>query len=434
MSQRDEWFGGPVEGVVFALIMAVAAFLGRENPRFVYPEVLYCLLALLAFNLVNFSALPRLLPQPRRSVLVVASNILLLTLVLHYSGGAQSYFWVLYLLPVFNACLAFGRRGVLATIAAALAPLLVFYLGTLSRLGWGGAIELLVKAAIITASAAVVMQVAGREREARARLEEERRRSETERVQAREQLQHMDRLATLGTLIAGVAHELKSPMAGILGYAELAHGRELPPAEAKRIFGRIAERARNCEQVIQDMLAFARQKTGARKACDINALIRECVALKEHDWFMDRLAVDAELSADLPRTELSGAEFQQVIFNLLTNAHQAIRAARRADGRIRLSTRREDGEILVRVEDNGPGIPADIAERIWEPFFTTKPEGEGTGLGLAICRRIVDSLGGSLTLQSGRGEGAAFLIRLPIVAEAEAAGARPGQSLPGAGT
>jgi signal transduction histidine kinase len=415
---RDEWFGGPIDGVVFALIMVVAAFLGRENPRFVYPEVLYCFLGLLALNLANFSALPRLMAQPRRSAVVVASNIILLTLVLRYSGGPESYFWVLYLLPVFNGCLAFGRRGVLATVAAALLPLLVFYAETLPRLGWGGAIELLVKATIITASAIVVLRVADREREARARLEEERRRSEVERVQAREKLQRMDRLATLGTLIAGVAHELKSPLAAIQGFAELTHDEEFPPAETQRMFRRIEERAQRCEQIIQDMLAFSRQKTGARKLCDVNALIRECLALKEHDWVLEMIHVEQDQAADLPRTLLSGAEFQQVIFNLLTNAHQAIRAAGRTDGRIRLSTRLEAAEIVVNVEDNGPGIPGEIAGRIWEPFFTTKPEDEGTGLGLAICRRIVESHGGTLTLQSGRGEGAAFIIRLPVVPQA----------------
>jgi signal transduction histidine kinase len=412
MSQRDEWFGGPVDGVVFALIMIVAAFLGRENPRFVYPEILYCFLALLAFNLVNFLMLPRLLSQPCRSALVVAANIFLLTLVLRYSGGSESYFWVLYLLPVFNGCLAFGRRGVLATIAAALLSLLVFYAGALSRVS--GGIELLVKAAIITASAVVVMRVAAREREARGKLEEEHRRSAIERAQAREQLQRMDRLATLGTLSAGIAHELKSPLAAILGYTELARDKDYPADEARKFFTRIESSAQRCQQIIDDMLAFSRQKTGRRRLCDVNALILECVSLQEHDWVLDRIQVEQKLAADLPRIMLSGAEFQQVVFNLLANAQQAIRAGRRGSGRIRLSTRREAGEIVVSVEDDGPGIPVEIAERIWEPFFTTKAEGEGTGLGLTICRRIVESHGGSLTLQTGRGEGTAFLIRLPI--------------------
>ncbi len=434
MSQRDEWFGESIDGVAFALIMVVAAFLGRENPRFVYPEVLYCFLGLLAFNLANVSVLPRLLAQPRGAAFAVASNIFFLTFVLRYSGGPESYFWVLYLLPVFNGCLAFGRRGVLVTLVAVLLPLVAFYAGTPARLRWNDVIELLVKATIITASAIVVMRVAAREREARARLEEERRRSEIERVQERERLQRMDRLATLGTLTAGVAHELKSPLAFILGYAELAHDQDYSPAEARRIFRRIEDRARCCDRIIQDMLAFSRQKTGGRKLCDINALIRECVVLKEYDWIFDRLKVVAELAADLPQTVLSGVEFQQVLFTLLTNAYQSIRAAGRMDGCIRLSTRREACEIVVNFEDNGSGIPAKIAERIWEPFFMIESECEGTGLDLAVCRRIVESHGGSLALQSGRGEGAAFLIRLPIVAEEDASGARMSQSPPRAET
>ena len=101
-----------------------------------------------------------------------------------------------------------------------------------------------------------------------------------------------------------------------------------------------------------------------------------------------------------------------MVFNLLANARQAIRGAGRGEGRVRLSTRREDDGIAVTVADDGPGVLPGIAERIWEPFFTTKPEGEGTGLGLAICRRIVELHGGTLSLAPG-GPGAAFVIRLP---------------------
>jgi signal transduction histidine kinase len=413
MSERGVLFSGPLEGLVFAIVMAVAAFLGRENPLFVYPEVLYGFAGLLAFNLLNFALLPRLLDERRRAALAVACDILFLTLVLRWSGGAESYFWVLLLLPVFSGCLVFGPRGVLAVTAAALAPLLAFHAAASPGWHWGGALELVIKAAIVAASAAVVTRVAGRERAARRSLESERRRGESERARARERLQRMDRLATLGTLSAGIAHELKTPLAAILGYTQVAADGGLPPREHARIFGRIADAARRCDGTIQDMLAMARQKTGARRPCDVNALIRECVSLAQYDWVSDRIQVEADYAADLPRVPLSGPEFQQVLFNLLANARQAIRGSGRGGGLIRVATRRDGEELEVRVSDDGPGIPPEVAPRIWEPFFTTKPEGEGTGLGLAICRRIVELHGGTLALDPG-GPGAAFVIRLPL--------------------
>ena len=409
---RGSLFSGPIEGLVFAIVMAAAAFLGRENPRFAYPEVLYGFAGLLAFNLLNFALLPRFLGEKKRTALAVSADILFLTLVLSWSGGAQSYFWVLLLLPVFNGCLVFGPRGVVAVTAAALAPLLSFHAAAAPGWHWGGALEPLIKAAIVAASAAVVVRVAGRERQARRRLEEERRRADSDRASARERLQRMDRLATLGTLSAGIAHELKTPLAAIIGYAQVAADGALPPAETERIFGRIAAAAHRCDGTIQNMLALARQKTGARRPCDVNALVRECAALAQHDWVHDRIGLEEDYAADLPPAVVSGPELQQVVFNLLANARQAIRGAGRGEGRVRLSTRREDDGIAVTVADDGPGVPPDIAERIWEPFFTTKPEGEGTGLGLAICRRIVELHGGTLSLAPG-GPGAAFVIRLP---------------------
>jgi signal transduction histidine kinase len=408
------WFSGPVDGVVFAVIMAAAAFLGRENPDFVYPQVLYCFLGLLAFNLINFSVLPRLLSEARRAALAVAYNILFLSLVLDNSGGPQSYFWVLFLLPVFHACLALRRRGVLAAAASVAALLCVFHAEAFAAQRWPELLELLIKLAIICASAVVVHSVAGRESEARGRLEAELLRTERDKAQAREQLQSRDRLAILGTLVAGVTHELKTPVAAILAWAQMRPGVDYDLAELPRVLARVAAGARRCDKIMRDMLAFSRQKAGGSRLCDVNALLRECIKLKEHDWVLEGLRVELDLAGDLPQALLPPGEFQQVVFNLLTNAHQAIRGAARRSGRIRLSSRCEDGWLSVAVEDNGPGVPADIAERIWDSFFTTKPEGEGTGLGLAICRQIVAGQGGRLVLESAAGGGAVFRVILPL--------------------
>ncbi|MBI5238856.1 MAG: GHKL domain-containing protein [Elusimicrobia bacterium] len=414
--RRQSWLSGPVDGVVFAVLMVAAAFLGRENPRFVYPQVLYGFLALLAFNLLNFSVLPRLLPEPRRAVLVAAYNILCLALVVRFSGGPQSYFWVLYLLPLFNACLAFRVRGVAAVAAAVVALLWASHAGAWTQARWAGLLEPLVKTAIICASAFVVLRVAAREREACGRLEGERRRGETERTRVQEQLRGMDRLATLGTLTAGVTHELNTPLSAILAWAHMRPGRDFGEEELPRVLERIEACAERCRRIMQDMLAFARQKTGGSRFCDLNALLRECLKIKEHDLLPDRVQAEADLAEDLPEVLTCPGEFQQVVFNLLTNAHQALRGAGRKDGRIRLSSRKEGGWVMVAVEDNGPGVPPELAERIWDSFFTTKAEGEGTGLGLAICRQIVMGQGGRIALEEAPGGGARFVVRLALPA------------------
>jgi len=412
--QRQAWTGGPVDSVVFAVLMVAAAFLGRENPHFVYPEVLLGFLALLGFNLVNFSVLPRFLGGHRRAALSVAYDILFLSFIVKHSGGPESYFWVLYLLPVFNAALALGRRGILAATGSVVGLLALFHGEIWLEPRWAELLGLLIKGSVICASALVVGRVAAGERDSRLRLEEERRRAEREQAQAREQLLGRDRLAILGTLSASVAHELSSPLAAILGYTEVALAQNSPPAQIERILFRIQDCAGRCRKIMRDMLSFSRQKAGERRLCDVNALLRECVELKSCDGLTDEVSFELDLAGDLPPARLISGEFQQVVFNLLTNAQQAIRGSGRGSGRIRLVSRNADGDVHVSVEDDGPGVPPEAAQRIWEPFFTTKPEGAGTGLGLAICRQIVTSYGGSLTLETVPCGGAAFHIRLPL--------------------
>jgi len=260
------------------------------------------------------------------------------------------------------------------------------------------------------------MRVAVRERESRGRLEADRLRVEQEKARSRDQLMALDRLAMLGTLSAGITHELNSPLSAILGFTEVALEKDCQPADARRFFSRIQNCARRCSQIMKDMLAFSRQRTGQPRLCDVNALLRECLQLKEHDWLVYGLQVETDLAEGLPPVMISSGEFQQVIFNLLTNAQQAICGPGRKGGLIRLHSRLEGTRVLVSVQDNGPGVPPELAERIWEPFFTTKPEGEGTGLGLAICRQIILRQGGSLAMEEAPGGGAEFRVLLPLSA------------------
>jgi two-component system NtrC family sensor kinase len=181
-----------------------------------------------------------------------------------------------------------------------------------------------------------------------------------------------------------------------------------------RAFSRIQACAERCRRIMKDMLAFSRQKAGECRPCDVNALLRQCVQLERYDGITDAVDLELDLDETLPAVMLSAGQFQQVIFNLVTNALQALRGAGKEHGRIRLFSRSAEGDLLVSVEDNGPGVPLEAAQKIWEPFYTTKPEGVGTGLGLAICRQIVASQGGVLTLEAAPGGGALFLIRLPM--------------------
>lgn len=395
--------------------MIVAAFLGRENPDFVYPEILWAFLAMLAANLLLISMFPRGLPEQSRLKASVISNLLLVAPIVHYSGDERSYFWVMYLLPVFHACLYFGQKDIIATTVASLILLSLSHAELLRITGWPGLLTLLVKAATIVFAALAVMRTALSEREASAKLDLEQRRMEEERLRTRGQVQHMDRLATLGTLTASIAHELKSPMMTMRGYSELAEEGRLTTDEAEKALEGIGKAVQRCDNIIKKMLTFSRRQVYQREPCDINALIHECVDLKSFDWTFTGPEVEEIYDAKIPNIPLSGPEFQQVIFNLLNNAQQALQSAGVKAAKIVVSTQRRPDRALVSVADNGPGIPAENAKKIWEPFFTTKDEGEGTGLGLAICRQIIEAQGGRIFLDQDHPAGAVFVIEFPTV-------------------
>ncbi|MFA6028355.1 MAG: ATP-binding protein [Elusimicrobiota bacterium] len=409
---KTRGFPGGADSVAFTLMMGIAAYLGRENPDFVYPHILWAFLALLAFNLLNFGLLARRLPPERRQAVAVGANTLLIAAILYYSGGHVSYFWVMFLLPIFSACLAFRERGILWTTGAALALLLLFHAESLRFRIWVEVLSMVVKMLTLLAAAGVTMRVAAGERRAVHRLAEEQERAERERREAREKLQHMDRLATLGTLSASIAHELKSPLASVLGFAQVGLGGPDDAPRLRRALERVEEGALRCRRTLQDMLAFARSQKSGKGACDLNALILECIELKRCDMVLSPVRIEETLAADLPAVELAGPEFQQVLFNLLGNADQALRE--KGGGLIRVRTSREDGRVRVVVQDDGPGIPPEAADKVWEPFYTTKPAGQGTGLGLSISRQIVEDHGGTIRLDAPPEGGARFTIEFPL--------------------
>ncbi|MDE2491474.1 MAG: hypothetical protein KGM24_11530 [Elusimicrobia bacterium] len=398
---------GAAESAAFAIMMALAAYLGRGNPDFVYPQILWGFLALLVFNLANFIFLPRRLGPTGRARVSVPINAAMIAAILYWSGGRDSTLWVLNLLPIFTAVLACSGLGTLIATGLALAPLAVFYAPSLRAGDWSGLLELAVKSLTLTAAAAMGARVAAHERRARRSLDEERELARGERLRTRETLSHLDRLATLGTLSASVAHELNGPLAAILGFAEVEGAAD--PDEAPRTLERVATNAKRCRDIVQNMLGFARRRGAAREPADLNALVRRCVDLKRFDWQGSGLSLDTDYDETLPAIPCSGSEIQQIVFNLLTNAEQALNA--NGGGRIRVRTVRADAAARVEVEDDGPGIPPDVLKRLGEPFYTTKPA--GTGLGISICKKIAADHKGGLRIESAPGR-TVFTLELPL--------------------
>jgi PAS domain S-box-containing protein len=244
----------------------------------------------------------------------------------------------------------------------------------------------------------------------------ERKRAEEQLQQHREALFQHEKLATMGSLLANVAHELNNPLSVVMVQADLLSEevKDKSLAERIKIVGQSAER---CVSIVQNFLALARRTPPQRAHVELNAIFDEAMTLLAYPLRLDNVEVCQDLATDLPPLWADRHQLHQVLVNLITNAHQAL-CEIHLPRRLMLTTRYDPVRNVVTLEvaDTGPGIRPDLRERIFEPFFTTKSPEIGTGLGLPICKGIIEAHGGTISVESQVGAGAMFRIELPAEA------------------
>jgi len=248
----------------------------------------------------------------------------------------------------------------------------------------------------------------------------------TESRRLQEQLLQSEKLAALGELTSGVAHELNNPLATVVGYAELL-GLDKTLGEAqKRKVTTIHSEATRASSIVSNLLAYARRSSPEKGFVVVNDVIAAALEMRRYQLQTDDIRLTTDLADDLPPIWGDALQLQQVILNVINNAAQAI-IGWRGSGEIRISTRTTimggRGAARISIEDNGPGIAPEHLRRVFDPFFTTKPTGQGTGLGMSISLRIISNHEGLLWAESRLGHGARFLIELPGGAGEETAGA-----------
>jgi PAS domain S-box-containing protein len=238
----------------------------------------------------------------------------------------------------------------------------------------------------------------------------------TEELRLRGQLIHSERLSAVGQLVSGVAHELNNPLQSILGFTELLIDAEERP-ELRRDLQQVRSEAIRAGKIVRNLLAFVRRSSSERALTSLNDVVKTTISLRSYEFGSLNIRLFESYGEGLPAVVINREEVQQVILNLILNAEQAMRSAHRG-GTLTVTTKLVDDMVTIEIQDDGPGVPAALAGRVFEPFFSTKEVGEGTGLGLSIAMGIAEAHGGALTLVATT-KGACFRLAVPAADAAE---------------
>jgi signal transduction histidine kinase len=234
----------------------------------------------------------------------------------------------------------------------------------------------------------------------------------TEERARQEKLYLTERLASIGEMAAGIAHEINNPLTGIIMLSQLLERSNIPDEVKKDVID-IKSEASRVADVVKNLLAFARKQPPSRQLTQINRIIEDVLRLRQYEQTVNNIEVSLDLAPDLPEIMVDNVQMQQVFLNLVLNAEYSMTQSDK-QGRLLIASYVSDGKVVVSISDNGLGIEQENLTKIFQPFFTTKEVGKGTGLGLSLCYGIVKRHGGTISVISEPGKGAKFTVELPI--------------------
>jgi PAS domain S-box-containing protein len=234
----------------------------------------------------------------------------------------------------------------------------------------------------------------------------------TEQKQQNERLMMADRLASIGELAAGTAHELNNPLTSVIGFSQLLMEKNIPD-DAREDVELIYNEAQRAANVTSNLLTFARKHIPVKQPNQINNIIEDVLKLRAYEHNVNGIEVKKRLAPDLPEIMADYFQMQQAFLNIVINSEYFITEARKR-GTLTITTKKQNNNVRISIADDGPGISRENLSRIFNPFFTTKEAGKGTGLGLSICHGIVSEHGGQVYAKSQPDKGATIVIELPI--------------------
>jgi two-component system NtrC family sensor kinase len=234
----------------------------------------------------------------------------------------------------------------------------------------------------------------------------------TKHKQMEDQFIITDRMASIGQLASGIAHEINNPLTGVIGFSQLLLERDVPD-DIREDLGVIHEEAKRASAVVKNLLTFARKHPPIKQLTNVNGIIEKVLELRAYEQRANDIQVNKQLAPDLPEIIADYFQLQQVFLNIILNAEYFMIEAHRR-GMLTITTEKVGGSVKISFADDGPGIPKENLGRLFDPFFTTKEVSKGTGLGLSVCHGIITEHGGKIFAESEWGQGATFVVELPI--------------------
>ena len=235
----------------------------------------------------------------------------------------------------------------------------------------------------------------------------------TQQKRMEEQLILTDRLASIGELSSGIAHELNNPLTSVIGFSQLLMEGDVP-ANMKEDLGIVYNEAQRAAAIVKNLLTFARKHAPVKQLSQVNTVIEDVLRLRAYEQKVNNIEIENRLVSDLPEIMIDNFQMQQVFLNIMVNAEFAMMEAHHK-GKLVITTEKSGDIIRISFADDGPGISKENLKHIFDPFFTTKEVGKGTGLGLSICHGIVTEHGGKIYARSEKKQGATFIIELPLI-------------------
>lgn len=391
----------------FCIFMAALAFLGRDNPSLVYPQILYLFGLLLILNLSAGIALRRRPGAPMIAAGFILANCGAITTILAYSGGASSNLWVLYLLPIFTVCLLLGAREVVGITIGVLSFNAAFTLVGTGENRSVAAFEILLKSGFFIFTALLAWRLVAKDRSSHMQLQSESRRAD----QLTTRLEGAAALSNVALVSAGVAHDLRNAFMVILGFSDTILNDESLSPDTRDGLDRVRRMAKLGSEMSDQL---ARQGADAKLKLspdELSGIASSVTTLVKNVFLMKGVHLEASLCAEPCAIQASRSHLQRLFLNLFLNALSVSKEG----GRIRLTTRRDGAHAVATVDDDGPGFPPEMLARPFDAYATTRASQGGTGLGLNLCARIAREHGGELTAENRPGGGACLILRLPLV-------------------